>query len=98
MIDYIILKQAERYLMRMQTDDKIRIINALDTLISNPSTLDIKSLKGRPEFRLRVGKSIGGHCPCNCSAFNNDLHQQCPPYDSPYSLFPIPDKNHEPYC
>ncbi|NEO15586.1 MULTISPECIES: type II toxin-antitoxin system RelE/ParE family toxin [unclassified Moorena] len=56
MIDYILLKQAERYLMRMQTDDKIRIINALDTLISNPSTLDIKSLKGRPEFRLRVGK------------------------------------------
>ncbi|NEO78084.1 type II toxin-antitoxin system RelE/ParE family toxin [Moorena sp. SIO4G3] len=56
MIDYILLKQAERYLMRMPNHDQIRIINALDTLISNPSTLDIKSLKGRPEFRLRVGK------------------------------------------
>ncbi|NES82208.1 MAG: type II toxin-antitoxin system RelE/ParE family toxin [Moorea sp. SIO2B7] len=56
MLDYILLRQAERYLQRMQPDDQIRIINALDTLISNPSTLDIKPLKGRPEFRLRVGK------------------------------------------
>ncbi|GBF82746.1 type II toxin-antitoxin system RelE family toxin [Aphanothece sacrum] len=56
MLDYILLKQAERYLQRMQPDDQLRIINALDSLISNPLTLDIKPLKGRPEFRLRVGK------------------------------------------
>lgn len=56
MLDYILLKQAERYLQRMQPDDQFRVINALDSLISNPSTLDIKPLKGRPEFRLRVGK------------------------------------------
>ncbi|HEY9851577.1 MAG TPA: type II toxin-antitoxin system RelE/ParE family toxin [Leptolyngbyaceae cyanobacterium] len=56
MTDYILLKAAQRYLERMQPDDQIRIINALDTLISNPTGLDIKPLKGRPEFRLRVGK------------------------------------------
>lgn len=56
MTDYILLKAAQRYLERMQADDQIRIINALDTLISNPTLLDIKPLKGRPELRLRVGK------------------------------------------
>ena len=56
MRDYILLRQAERYLYKMQTNDKIRILNALDSLISNTSSLDIKSLKSRPEFRLRVGK------------------------------------------
>lgn len=56
MTDYILLKTAQRYLERMQPDDQIRIINALDSLISNPTLLDIKPLKGRPELRLRVGK------------------------------------------
>ncbi|XWK86297.1 MAG: type II toxin-antitoxin system RelE/ParE family toxin [Phormidium sp.] len=56
MTDYILLKAAQRYLERMQPDDQIRIINALDSLISNPTILDIKPLKGRPELRLRVGK------------------------------------------
>ncbi len=56
MPDYILLRQAERYLRKMQTNDKIRIFNALDSLISDASSLDIKSLKGRSEFRLRVGK------------------------------------------
>jgi mRNA interferase RelE/StbE len=54
--DYILLKAAERYLERMQPDDQIRIVNALDALITDPTRLDIKPLKGRPEFRLRVGK------------------------------------------
>lgn len=40
----------------MQPDDQVRIVNALDTLLSEPATLDIKLLKGRPELRLRVGK------------------------------------------
>jgi len=56
LLDYILLKPAERYLRRMKSDEQIRILNALDTLISNPSILDIKPLKGRPELRLRVGK------------------------------------------
>ncbi|MGK7891874.1 MAG: type II toxin-antitoxin system RelE/ParE family toxin [Leptolyngbyaceae cyanobacterium] len=56
MLDYILLKQAERYLLRMNPADQARIIDALDTLMTDPSTLDIKPLKGRPESRLRVGK------------------------------------------
>ncbi|NJL40890.1 MAG: type II toxin-antitoxin system RelE/ParE family toxin [Leptolyngbyaceae cyanobacterium RM2_2_4] len=53
---YVVLKPAQRYLERMQPDDQVRIVNALDTLLSEPATLDIKLLKGRPELRLRVGK------------------------------------------
>lgn len=56
MTDYILLKAAERYLLRMQPDDQVRIVKALDTLVSNDIGLDIKQLKGRPELRLRVGK------------------------------------------
>ncbi|WP_202895948.1 type II toxin-antitoxin system RelE family toxin, partial [Iningainema tapete] len=40
----------------MSAEDQQRIINALDILVSDPTTLDIKPLKGRPESRLRVGK------------------------------------------
>lgn len=40
----------------MQLADQKRIINALDTLITAPTTLDVKPLKGRSEMRLRVGK------------------------------------------
>jgi len=54
--DYIVLKPAQRYLERMQLADQKRIINALDTLITAPTTLDVKPLKGRSEMRLRVGK------------------------------------------
>lgn len=56
MTDYILLRAAQGYLERMQTDDQIRVVNALDALITNPTGLDIKPLKGRPELRLRVGK------------------------------------------
>ncbi len=47
MRDYILLRQAKRYLGKMQTNDQIRIFNALDSLIADASSLDIKSLKGR---------------------------------------------------
>ena len=56
MTDYILLKAAQRYLERMQPDDQLRIIKALDTLVADATGLDIKALKGRPELRLRVGK------------------------------------------
>ena len=32
---YILLKAAERYLSRMQPDDQVRIVKALDTLVSD---------------------------------------------------------------
>lgn len=53
---YVVLKPAQKYLERMQLDDQLRIIEALDTLLTEPETLDIKPLKGRSEWRLRVGK------------------------------------------
>lgn len=53
---YLVLKPAQKYLERMQPDDQLRVIEALDTLLTNPETLDIKSLHGRSELRLRVGK------------------------------------------
>jgi mRNA interferase RelE/StbE len=54
--DYILLKSAQRYLQRMQLDDRVRIVKALDGLVTYSTGLDIKPLKGRLEFRLRVGK------------------------------------------
>jgi mRNA interferase RelE/StbE len=54
--DYILLRQAERYLERMPKNDQIRLLEALDTLISDSTKLDIKPLYGRDELRLRVGK------------------------------------------
>ncbi len=56
MTDYILLKAAERYLSRMQPDDQVRIVKALDTLVSDDRGLDIKQLKCRAELRLRVDK------------------------------------------
>lgn len=52
---YIVLKPALRYLERMSPDDQEHIVSALDTLVSDSTTLDIKPLKGRPELRWRVG-------------------------------------------
>ncbi len=56
MTDYILLKKAEKFLVKLPRDEQIRIIQALDNLINNYDNLDIKKLKGRLEFRLRVGK------------------------------------------
>ncbi len=53
---YVVLKPAQRYLIRLSTVDQKRIVAALDALLTRSETLDIKSLKGRPEKRLRVGK------------------------------------------
>jgi mRNA interferase RelE/StbE len=53
---YIVLKPTQKYLERMQLEDQVRIVEALDNLLSIPDSLDIKQLKGRSEKRLRVGK------------------------------------------
>ena len=53
---YVVLKRAQKYLERMQPSDQAKIIEALDTLLIEPTILDIKPLQGRPEMRLRVGK------------------------------------------
>lgn len=53
---YVVLKPAQKYLERMQLADQLRVIEALDALLTQPETLDIRPLKGRSEQRLRVGK------------------------------------------
>jgi mRNA interferase RelE/StbE len=53
---YVVLKPALKFLDRIQPNEQIRIVQALDTLLIDKNLLDIKTLKGRPELRIRVGK------------------------------------------
>ena len=52
---YVFLKPAERYLERLNSSDQQRIVNALESLVLAPESSDIKPLKGRDDWRLRVG-------------------------------------------
>ncbi len=47
--DLIILKQAEKYLKKLNPSDQKRIIQSLKLLIQDQSLVDIKPLKGRLE-------------------------------------------------
>jgi mRNA interferase RelE/StbE len=51
----IILKRPEKYLRKLPINEQKRIIKALKLLIISPDLCDIKPLKGRLEWRLRVG-------------------------------------------
>jgi len=51
----IILKKPEKYLEKLPLNDQQRIIKALKLLTIAPNLCDIKPLKGRSEWRLRVG-------------------------------------------
>ena len=53
---YIILKPAERYLRRIQPQSRQRIFDELNKLLSAPTQVDFKRLKGRSGYRLRVGE------------------------------------------
>ena len=52
---YILLKSAERYLKRIQPKSRQRIFEELDKLLRDPTQVDLKKLKGRSGYRLRVG-------------------------------------------
>lgn len=52
---YIVLKPAERYLKRLQPKSRQRIFDELDKLLSDPTQVDFKKLKGPSGYRLRVG-------------------------------------------
>ncbi len=52
---YAVLKPAVRYLERLQPNTQERIIAALELLLIDPSRSDLKPLKGRSGWRLRVG-------------------------------------------
>lgn len=54
--DLTISNPAERYLKRLSIENQERIIRALKLLLAADRTLvDIKPLKGRNDWRLRVG-------------------------------------------
>lgn len=52
---FVLSRQAKRYLERLPLKAQNRIIVALESLVPKPEGTDIKPLKGRPESRLRVG-------------------------------------------
>jgi mRNA interferase RelE/StbE len=52
---YIVLKPAERYLKRIQPKSRQRIFDELDKLLTDPTQVNFKQLKGRSGYRLRVG-------------------------------------------
>lgn len=50
-----IAKRAEKYLKNLPDKERILLIKAIDLLANNPYKNDVKKLKGRPEWSLRVG-------------------------------------------
>lgn len=54
--EVVLQRPAHRYLEKLSLDDRARIINALQILSTgNFNNIDVKPLKGRPGWRLRVG-------------------------------------------
>lgn len=51
----IILKKAQKYLRKLSHAEQKRIIQALKLLTQDQNLVDVKPLKGRLEWRLRVG-------------------------------------------
>jgi mRNA interferase RelE/StbE len=51
----ILTNHAKKYLKRLTPENQRRIIKALRDLCIDPSLVDLKPLKGRPEARIRVG-------------------------------------------
>lgn len=52
----LIQKTARRYLEKLIFVDQKRILDDLAILQNNPESLDFKPLKGRSDWRLRVGE------------------------------------------
>ena len=50
----IITPNVKKRLAKLSRPERIRILNAFLKLEENPFTQDVKPLKGRPEWRLRV--------------------------------------------
>lgn len=52
----IITPTVKKRLSRLNRQDREKVIRALIALKNDPFSQDVKSLKGRPEWRLRVGQ------------------------------------------
>jgi mRNA interferase RelE/StbE len=53
--EYIFTNSAKKYLKCLTLDNQKRIIKELQNLLIDPSLVDFKPLRGRPEARVRVG-------------------------------------------
>lgn len=51
----VLKKSVKRKLMQIPNPDKERIKQAIRDLVEKPEVLDIKPLKGRSDYRVRVG-------------------------------------------
>jgi mRNA interferase RelE/StbE len=52
----VISRGAERELRRLSASNQRRVVAALDGLVEFPQQGDIRKLRGRNEWRLRVGE------------------------------------------
>ena len=50
-----LLQPASNYLKRLPNNEALRIIDALELIVSNPENSPIKPLAGRTEWSYRVG-------------------------------------------
>jgi mRNA interferase RelE/StbE len=53
--DLRIKPEVRKYLLKIGRDIRLRIARAIDTLKDNPRPDGCKKLKGRDEYRIRVG-------------------------------------------
>jgi len=52
----VVTPSVKKQLARLERPERERIIQVLDNLRYNPFNFDVRPLKGRPEWRLRVGR------------------------------------------
>jgi len=52
----VVTPGVKKQLARLERPERERIIGALMDLEVNPFNQDVKTLRGRPEWRLRVGR------------------------------------------
>jgi mRNA interferase RelE/StbE len=52
----VLLRPARRYLEKLPSTEQERVLDALTALAEDPFEGDVKPLKGRPEWSLRVGE------------------------------------------
>jgi len=52
----VVTPGVKKQLARLERPERERIIRALIDLEVNPFNQDVKTLRGRPEWRLRVGR------------------------------------------
>lgn len=52
----VVTPGVKKQLARLERPERERIIRALMDLEVNPFNQDVKTLRGRPEWRLRVGR------------------------------------------